>query len=207
MFLPVSIRLGSGSSERTLYDRSIELTNRQLAAFEAEAGDMTEPMALIGADLHAHIEAEFATQGATGMTGRWRMLSPAYGQWKQRHSAGTPILVGLRPMGPVGKHFVTDSKGQTERVSRNMHQSYEVSGQMRLQLLDPSAMHAGPHRLLYAPVSNIAGYHETGTDRMPARPPVDLTLQFSRNIDRTILIWLAGLMEKVGLSGPGSGGG
>lgn len=187
MFIPVQIGLGAGDSQQSLYSRSIELTERQFVAFEREAENMTEPMALIGADLHAHIEAEFATEGAAGLTGKWRMLSPAYGTWKKRHSAGTPILVGLRPT----------NKGT--RAHPHTPQSYEVSGRMRLELLDPNAMHVSPHRLLYAPVSNIAGYHETGTSRMPARPPVDLTLQFAHSIDRTIVVWLAEIMQKTGL--------
>lgn len=187
MFVPVQIRLGAGGEQRSGYDRQLELTERQMVAFEHAAGDMTEPLAAIGADLRTNVAAQFATQGAAGATGRWQVLSEPYGAWKSKHSAA-PILVGLQPTG---------QKGQRP-------QTYKPGGQMRRELLNPLATHVSPRRLLWAPDSNIAGFHETGTEKMPARPPVDLTLRFLHSVDRSFVVWLGGLMDKLGLSGPGS---
>src|SRR5258707_11853968 len=97
MFVPVSIRLGAGDSSSALYDRSIELTTRQLVAFERESGNMAEPIAQIGVDLRTSVGAQFATQGAQGATGKWTVLSESYGAWKRQHAPGVPILVGIRP--------------------------------------------------------------------------------------------------------------
>jgi hypothetical protein len=192
VFLPVKISLGAGGDERVIYDRSIELTAKQLTAFGHEAGNMREPLSMIGRDLRAQIEAAFATEGASGASGHWVALSPDYQAWKQKHG-NPPLLIGVRPI----------RKGTRGHPTRP--QSYTTSGRMRMQLLDPLATHITSRRLLYAPQSDIAGYHETGTSRMPARPPVDLSLTFLHSIDRTFAAWIAGLTDKLGLTGPGSG--
>lgn len=189
MFLPVQIRMGTGEpSAASLYDRSIELTARQLYAFERGAGDMSEPLAQVGGDLRRSVAAQFATQGGQGATGKWTVLSdnPAghgYASFKESHVPGVPILVGLRRTGPKGQR----------------PQSYEPSGQMRRELLDPLATDVSPRRLLYAPISDIAGWHETGTDTMPARPPVDLSLAFLHSVDRAFVGWLARKIKALGL--------
>lgn len=189
-FVPVSIRLGDQSEP--LYSRQIELTARQLAAFEHEARDMFEPLHAIGEDLRTNIQASFGSQGATGATGRWTPLSPTYADWKAKHKPGLPILVGLRPTGPV-------SPGG----GRNTHQTYGTSGRMMRALLAPLqdlvTWQISPTRLRYVPDSPYAGYHETGTDKMPARPPVDLTLRFLHSVDRQFVRWLAAVIKRVGL--------
>lgn len=186
MFVPVRIGVGAGGASRATYARDLELTVRQLAAFEHEAGNMYDPLKLIGKDLHTQVAAAFATEGSSGASGKWVQLSPAYGDWKAKHS-GAPILVGLKPL----------HKGSREHPNRS--ESYVPSGQMRFQLLDPLATHVTARRLLYSPESDIAGFHETGTDTMPARPPVDLSLTFLHSVDRTFARWLAGLVKRLGL--------
>lgn len=193
MFLPVRMVFGPGAGQQsTIYNRGIELTTRQLAAFEHEAADMSAPLSRVGKDLRTQVEMAFATEGASGATGKWTVLSdnPAghgYASWKEQHAPGTPILVGLRrTTGPVGRR-----QGQ--------HPGYGPSGEMRFELLDPLATYISPRRLLYAPRSDIAGYHETGTPDMPARPPVDVSLRFLHSVDRAFAVWLAGMVKKLGL--------
>ena len=192
-FVPVSITVGSGGHGSAAYDRSIELTARQLAAFESEARDMTEPLTAVGQDLRVQIEAAFATEGSSGASGKWVALSPNYATWKAEKGPGLPILVGLRPTSWVGHR----------PAKRNMNQTYAVSGQMMRSLLMPlqdlATWKVTPTRLLYEPSSEIAGYHEEGTDKMPARPPVDLSLTFLHSVDRTFVRWLAALIAKAGL--------
>ncbi len=187
MFVPVSITVGAGEKSSALYSRSIELTARQLTAFSAQAGDMTVPLTEIGADLRTQVAAQFATEGAQGATGKWAVLSDPYGMYKGRHVPGAPILVGIRHT----------PKGTREHPNRGG--SWQVSGKMMLSLLDPLATHVLPQRLLYAPTSDIAGWHETGTPRMPARPPVDLSLVFLHSVDRAFVSWLAAIASKLGL--------
>lgn len=194
-FVPVDIRFQDSATPR--YSRQIELTERQLAAFRHEAGDMSPAFERIADDLRTNIEAAFGSQGANGMSGPWTQLSPGYGAWKARRAPGVPILVGLRPTSWVGKR--TNPPGE----QRNPNQEYEASGKMMRQLLVPLADHItwqiSPTRLRYTPVSDIAGYHETGTDDMPPRPPVDPTVSFLHSVDRTFVRWLAAAMRRAGL--------
>lgn len=190
MFVPVSISVGAGGEERAGYSRIIELAER-FDALGERTENMTEPLTQIGEDLHTQVAAQFGTEGASGATGPWQPLSEIYGEWKAARS-DAPILVGLKPL----------QKGSREHPTRP--QTYEPSGEMRTELLDPLAMHVTPLRLLYAPTSDIAGYHETGTDRMPARPPVDVSVTFLHSLDRTFLSWFAKLADETGLNGPGS---
>lgn len=185
-FIPVRIGIGAGDTAQAAYARQIELTVRQLAAFEHEAGNMLEPLTIIGKDLHTQLEAAFATEGATGASGKWVALSETYGAWKAQRSSA-PILVGLKPL----------HKGTREDPTRP--ETYAPSGKMRYELLDPLATHVTARRLLYAPTSDIAGYHESGTEKMPARPPVDLSLTFLHSVDRTFAVWLANVITRLGL--------
>lgn len=198
MFVPVNIQLGTPGGSKTLYDRSFDLTAKQLEALGRESENMTAPLTRVGEDLHTQLAAAFATQGTTGATGRWTPLSPAYAEWKASKKPGLPILVGLRPL-----------LKRTRNSPRDPRQKYATSGQMMRQLLVPlsdrATWHVSPNRLLYAPLSDIAGYHEFGTARMPARPPVDVGPTFLHSVDRTFLRWIGELTDAAGLSGPGSG--
>ena len=195
-FVPVSIGFTAGEHSSTQYSRSIELTTRQLQAFEAEAGDLTEPLTVIGEDMHTQVAAAFATQGLAGASGKWVQLSPQYGAWKQKHGPGLPILVGLRPKSWVGHRSSPAGK------RRNVHQTYETSGRMMTEMLvplrDKLTWQITPKRLRYTPASNIAGWHQTGTDRMPARPPLNLSLTFLHSVDRAFTRWLAAAMKRHG---------
>jgi hypothetical protein len=190
-FVPVSIH---GINSGPEYNRQIELTTRQLAAFEHEAGDMTAPLTAIAGDIHVQLEAAFASQGATGMTGPWTPLNETYAAWKASKPGGAelPILVGLRPTQPV----------HHRPAKPNMDQEYAVSGKMMRELLVPLAdgltWRISPTRMRYSPDSDIAGWHETGTEDMPARPPVDLGPRFLHSIDRQFVRWLAGVIKKAG---------
>lgn len=189
MFLPVQIKIGTSTGGAAAYDRMLETTSR-FDALAKEAENMTVPLTRIGEDLHANLLAAFATEGATGYSGRWAPLSTTYGAWKAKHSSA-PLLVGLKPL----------HKGSRQHPTRP--ESYGISGRMRQQLLMPLAdratWHIDPKRLAYTPLSNIAGFHQTGTSKMPARPPVDLSPAFLHSIDRSFTVWVAGLIEKAGL--------
>lgn len=188
MFVPVRLTVGAGEG-RTGYNRIIETSDR-FDALGTRVRDMTEPFTQIASDLHTQLEAAFATEGGTGATGRWQPLSEPYATWKEAHG-GAPILVGLRPL----------HKGSREHPTKP--ESYTKSGRMREQLLVPlsdlATWHILPQRMIYAPLSNIAGFHQTGTENMPARPPVDPSVTFLHSIDRAFVSWMGRLMDEAGL--------
>ena len=66
-----------------------------------------------------------------------------------------------------------------------------ATGAMRSAMLDPaSSLDVGPHRLVYEPHSDIAIYHQDGTEVMPARPMIDIPVLELREWDRVIVRWL-----------------
>lgn len=171
----MQISMTAGDQAQVLADRFIEFAGR--------VDDLSVPLTQVGDNLRSRIAGQFSTEGAGGYTGAWAPLSPAYGAWKERHSPGTPILVGLRPT----------RKGSREHPTKP--ESYAPSGQMRDQVLDPAATEIFPMRLMYAPTSDIAGYHQTGTSRMPARPIVSLYPSDIHVWDRYFASWISGLVK------------
>jgi hypothetical protein len=172
MFVPIKVSATAGDQLMVLSDRFIE--------FKGELDNLSVPLSQIGENLRANITGQFATEGQVGISGKWAPLSATYGAWKERHAPGTPILVGLRPGG----------KGQRP-------QTYSPSGRMKYEVLDPAATHVEPMRMLYAPTSNIAGYHQTGTSRMPARPLISLYPSTLRQWDRYFAVWLDKLIKGI----------
>ncbi len=177
MYTPVNIGVQAGGEQIALYARGLEL-------FAEEASDMSKPLAMIGANLMARVRVQFESEGAAGMGNSWMPLSETYGAWKAKHGPGVPILVGLHPV----------SKGTRQNPTRP--QSYTASGAMRRSLLDPADVHVTPRRMLYSPTDPKAGYHQTGTSKMPRRPLVELSLSALHIWDRYFAVWLNELRGK-----------
>lgn len=87
---------------------------------------------------------QFESQGSRGGR-RWVPLSPAYKRWKDIVAPGQPILVLSGKM----KASLVGRTGDT------------------IEQFRPASLTLGT-RIRYA------GYHQTGTRRMPARPPIVL---------------------------------
>lgn len=86
------------------------------------------------------VNARTFAQQGTPETGRWAPLSPRYGAWKAKVRPGRPILVFN---GDLRTAFTSMSHGVT---------FYDDS------------------RMVVGAADPVAGYHQRGTDRMPARP-------------------------------------
>lgn len=78
-------------------------------------------------------------------SGGWAALSPGYAEWKARHYPGAPILVRT---GALMRSLTARPYG-VERITRD---SLTVGTNI-----------------------DYAWYHQHGTSRMPARPPVEFT--------------------------------
>jgi len=170
--MPVRITGGQGDTE-------------PLEQFADAVQDMEEPLGYVGDLLRAGVASQFETEGSWGGQ-PWAQLTDVYRNWKEVHGPGLPILVGLRAIGPKGtrRHPV-------------MGKRYSPSGKMRVELLTPTAITVGPKRLVYEPVSDIAGFHQEGTDKMVARPPVVIPLRELAEWDDAFTGWLDGLIERV----------
>lgn len=184
MLIPVEISVNAGGA-RKIYQRGPDLIGDRLQAFGLKAQGFREPLATIGASLIQRIGVEFQTEATS--YGPWAPLSEPYGEWKQQHVPGVQTLVGIRPV----------HKGTRQHPTRP--QSYTTSGQMRREVLDPASLTVDSRRMLYAPVSDIAGYHQTGTSRMPARPLIALRPSNLREWDRVFIAWLDKTQKEVEL--------
>lgn len=103
------------------------------------------------------IDQQFEARGKGPAFGAWAALSPSYAAWKAHAAPGQPLL--------------------------------EFSGAMRAALTDSSAPNAwrqwdntsfsfGTVGLPYD------GYHQSGTSKMPARPPFDFGSEFETSMQR-----------------------
>lgn len=144
--------------------------------------NMTAPLTLMGDDILKSTAEGFATDGASNDR-PWEDLTPEYGRWKVEHGPGVPKLVGLRSEGMKG------SRPQT----------YGVSGEMKKDLLAPDSLHITPRSLMYLPLSEIAGFHQTGTPRMVARPPVVITERQLIGWDGILADWVDETLGGAGL--------
>lgn len=186
MFVPMNVTVNVGSGPRTVYSRGVNLLADRLDAFATRLGSFREPLLAIGHRLQERVSGEFSAQG-TAAYGKWTQLSEPYGTWKRNRVPAAGILVGIRPV----------SKGTRQHPTRPQH--YVESGRMRRELLDPVAVVADSRRMLYAPVSDIAGYHQTGTSRMPARPLIALLPGELHEWDHIIIGWLNDVQRKADL--------
>lgn len=174
MFIQTTVKV-NGSTE---YNRGFDLVAEKLTAFAEKAGDMTVPLTAIGENLMLTVASTLASQGDGG----WPALSTPYGPWKHRHAPGVPMLVGLQRTGPKGKR----------------PQTYGISGATVRSLLDTgAALHVTAKRMLYSPDSEIAGYLQDGTSKMPARPPVILSPATLHSWDREFTTWISELASQI----------
>lgn len=172
MFLPVTIKAG-----RIEYEPLEELV--------VSLKDMRAPLAYVGDRLRAGVAEQFESEGAWGGQ-PWADLTENYRNWKAEHGPSLPKLVGLRAVGRKGT-----------RTSPISGKRYTTSGKMRVELLAPSAVTVSEKRMVYAPVSKIAGYHQEGTPKMVARPPVVIPLRELDEWEAAFGEWLDGLVERV----------
>jgi hypothetical protein len=63
-------------------------------ALKISPGDLSGPVLVRFGQLHrSQVKGVFASEGATGASGRWEPLSPRYAAWKRRAFPGRRILV------------------------------------------------------------------------------------------------------------------
>lgn len=139
-----------------------------LGALKGAVSNLEPVWSDIRADFLQGEQEQFDSQGGSG-SGGWAALSPPYAAWKTMKAPGAPILV--------------------------------LSGALRASLTQDSDSMAvyRPQRLGLEIGSRVpyARYHQTGTSRMPSRPPIELTARQKR-------LWPRLVMEFITKSGQAS---
>ena len=149
---------------------------RMSVAFERAGFDMASFGDKVFPKLVPVFEAEareqFDAEGHGPRAGRFEPLSEMYRQWKEDRYPGKPILQR------TGAMF----EGLTESSSPFATRRY-----------DSSSFDFGTSGLDYA------SYHQTGTSRMPARPPFDFTDQLQTDLVRAGRDGIEELLDEAGV--------
>lgn len=151
--MSVAIELQWKTGSGYLTAESVTPTTLRMA-FDRLAGQVPKMMRHIGPGLAKAIEAEerrrFAAQGATEGSSAWAELTENYAEWKKQNYPGMPILQLRKKLKPA----LTNSNSRyAERVYGDDSFIFGTKG------------------------VEYASFHQEGTGKMVARPPVDLTTQ------------------------------
>jgi phage gpG-like protein len=107
-----------------------------------------------------YVTREAARQIKEGQHGDYKALSPTYRSWKSRRYPSRPLLV------VTGRTV----RSMTDEYSRDFHN--QVS--------------AGGRTLTVGTDYPVAGYHQKGTGRMPARPLFVVTRRVAERMAETV---------------------
>ena len=137
-------------------DQSLE---RLAVAFERAGAEMADFGKHIFPELvpvlEAGVERQFDAEGTGPTAGPWAQLSAQYAAWKEDNYPGQPLLVA------------TGALRDALTVDGSAHALRDYSASM---------FNFGTQGLDYA------SFHQTGTSRMPARPPLDFGPEFEREL-------------------------
>lgn len=138
---------------------------RRLAvAFERAGAELAQPakhiFPLVVPVLEAAMRRQFDAEGAGPDSGKWAPLSARYKAWKDVNFPGLPIL---------------------ERYGRLRAGLTMPASPFSRRDIDAQTLVFGTREVPYAT------FHQTGTDRMPARPPIDLDRQAEVELRRAAL--------------------
>lgn len=140
--------------------------SRAFTRFGNEVADLTPAFEAIADNFYEGEREMFASEG--GGAGGWAALKPEYAKWKSANYPGKGIL---------------------QRTGLLMESLTDRSG-------PGSIFELAPMRLAMGSGLKHGGYHQTGTSKMPARPPVKLTEQQKNE-------WMKFIHQHIANSWPG----
>lgn len=126
----------------------------------------------VAKEFYAIEAGQFGSEGAKGASGKWAALSPAYAKYKAKAFPGLPILRATESL--FDSLTSPDAAASIFRVEQD-------------------AMTIGTKQ-------EGAIYHQRGTGRMPARPPISLTAEDKRRIQKSIQLGLVDIIRRTGFS-------
>lgn len=126
--------------------KGVDLINKRLNKIEKSCKDLTNAWKKIGKDFRETEEKVFTGQGSYGSRGRWVKLSPKYEAYKNRTHPGKPIL----------------------QKTGDLKRSLTQKGGNNIEIIEPMKITLGTNDVKLK-------YHQKGTKKMPARPPITIT--------------------------------
>lgn len=131
-----------------------------LAMMDSIASDWRGAWPAVAARLRRQIREDFDSEGAGGRSGKWARLSKRYRRWKERHYPGRKIL---------------------ELTYRLRDSLTAASHPDAVEIRDAAF-------LFFGSSVPYAGYHQSGTEKMPRRPPISPT-------DRDVYEWVVEMRQ------------
>lgn len=138
----------------------VQVVSRDLARARHRVGDLRPALNALAAILVEENRANFSSEGAASVYGRWDPLSPNYRRWKEKHYPGKPILVRT---GALEASLTSLPMGVQTATSTTISLGTDIE---------------------------YARYHQTGTRNMPRRAPVALTERAKRDMVKVIQKWI-----------------
>ncbi len=137
-----------------------EQVSRSFSKFAEDIQDAREPFTEIAQDFKEIEQRQFDSEGAAG-SGGWAPLSPNYAVWKARWHPGARLLV----------------------LSGLMKESLATGNSWTIEEIEPLSLRLGT-RLPFAI------WHQTGTTKMPARKPIQLSETDKTRWHKIFQAWL-----------------
>jgi phage gpG-like protein len=148
----------------------IEVLDRAFNRIDEYISDFRSVWPNVAREFYGIEHEQFQSEGAHGASGKRAPLSPAYKRWKEIHFPGEPILRLYHPL----EESLTSPDG--------LDSVYQL-------LAD---------EMILGSRAPYARAHQFGTGNMPARPPIDLTEEDKRRIQKSIQAGLVQFTRSLG---------
>lgn len=148
----------------------VEVLNRAFNRIDQILTDFRSIWPNVAKEFYAIEADQFGSEGAKGASGKWASLSPAYKKWKERTHPGQAILRLDHPL--VESLTSPDAAGSIYR-------------------LEADEMTLGS-KVEYATA------HQRGAGFMPARPPISLTEEDKRRVQKSLQAGLVKFTRQAG---------
>lgn len=148
----------------------IETLNRSFNRVEQYISDFRSIWPAVAQEFYAVEKLQFDSQGAHGSSGKWAPLSPVYAKYKAIAFPGAPILQRERSL-----YESLTSPDAPDSIFRMTEDELTIGTQRE-----------------------GAQAHQRGSGRMPARPPIALTEDDKRRMQKAIQAQLVRFVRQAG---------
>lgn len=147
----------------------VETFSRAFNRIEAYISDFRNVWPNVAKEFYSIEREQFQSEGAKGASGKWAKLSPNYEKFKVIKFPGAPILQAT--------HSLVDAMTSPDALN-----SVFIPGKEELVIGGKG------HGI----------FHQRGSARMPARPPISMTDESKRRLQKAIQLPLVQFIRKQG---------
>lgn len=150
----------------------VEVFNRAFNRIDQIISDFRSIWPAVAREFYSIEAGQFESEGAKGASGKWAPLSPAYKKWKEKTRPGEPIL--------RLDHYLVDSLTSPDAPGS-------------VYRLEQDEMTIGT-------TVEYAVFHQRGGVGLPRRPPISLTEDDKRKIQKSLQAGLVQFTRQAGFN-------